>query len=312
VVCKKAIEYIASVSQQRSRIGSRGSITSKLSVRVSLGFIFSVLVASIASAQRVAILAPDNAEGSRTYATKLEHVLDGKIKLVDDALSRSAFDAAGFRSPYNLSLDDAKRVGQAIGCDFFVLVRSAVQRRSSFEREEYYDGYAIVFLVSARTGRLVSRPLRSELADKPGIALNKLDSRITEDAESLITSMRSASRAELDEKEPPPMEEPPDETSPAAKNFKAPVPFRRMKPEYTALADRYDVTATVDILVDLDENGHVLRTEIARWAGYDLDESVEKAVHAMNWRAAERNGKFIPMRFLVRYNFKKVDKSENP
>jgi hypothetical protein len=265
---------------------------------------------STATAQRVAIIAPDNAEGSRTYATKLEHALDGKIKLVDDALARSAFDAADFASPYNLSLDEGKRVGQAIGCDFFILVRSAVQRRSSFEREEYYDGYAVVFLVSARTGRLLSTPLISELADKPAIALGKLDSRIPENAEYLLTSMKSASRAELDEKEPPLMEEPPDETSTAAKNFKAPIPFRRMKPEYTALADRYDITATVDILVDLDENGCVLRTQISRWAGYDLDESVDKAVHAMTWRPAERDGKFIPMRFLVRYNFKKVDKSE--
>ena len=40
----------------------------------------------------------------------------------------------------------------------------------------------------------------------------------------------------------------------------------------------------------------------------ELDESVDKTVRAMNWRPAERNGKSLPMRFLVRYNFKKIDK----
>ncbi len=268
-----------------------------------------LLVTSATCAQRLAVLTPDDADGSKGYATKLEAALDGKAKLVDDSLASSAFGAIGYSSPYNLSLDEAKRVGQAIGCDFFVLVRSAVQRRSSFQKEEYYDAYAFVFLVSSRTGRLISRSFLSETADKPNPALRKLDATISATAGSLVEKLRSTVKAELDEKPGPPMEEPPDEGSSLAKNFHPPVPFRRLKPEYTTLADQYEVTATVDIVVDLDAEGHVLRTEITRWAGYDLDESVDKAVRSMNWRPAERDGKFIPMRFLIRYNFKKAEKA---
>lgn len=267
-----------------------------------------MLIASAASAQRVAILTPDDADGSKAYASKLEKALAGKIKLIDDSLAKAAFDSAGLSSPYNLSLDEAKRVGQAIGCDSFVLVRSAVQRRSSFQREEYYEAYVFVFLVSSRTGRLISRPFTSETADKPDAALRKLDATISSTAGSLIETLRSTTKTELGEKPAPPMEEPPDEGSLLAKNFHAPVPFRRLKPEYTTLADQYEVTATVDIVVDLDLEGHVRRTEITRWAGYDLDESVDKAIRSMNWRPAEREGKFLPMRFLVRYNFKKAEK----
>jgi hypothetical protein len=49
---------------------------------------------------------------------------------------------------------------------------------------------------------------------------------------------------------------------------------------------------------------------ITRWAGFELDESVAKAVRSMNWRPAERNGKPLPVRFLLRYNFKKIEKDD--
>lgn len=259
-------------------------------------------------AQRVAIVTPDGADGSKAYASKLESALTSNVKLVEDSLAKAAFDAAAPETPFNLSLDEARRVGQAIGCDFLIMVRSAVQRRSSFESEEYYEAYAAVFLVSSRTGRLVSHPVTAELADKPDAALRKLDSSISAAAASLTGQIRSSAKAEIDEKPAPSMEEPPDEASPAAKGFRPPVPFRRLKPDYTTLADQYEVTATVDILVDLDAEGHVTRTAITRWGGYDLDESVDKAVRSMNWRPAQRDGKFVPLRFLVRYNFKKPAK----
>jgi hypothetical protein len=63
------------------------------------------------------------------------------------------------------------------------------------------------------------------------------------------------------------------------------------------------------MVIDLDAEGKFLRTEITRWAGYGLEDSVEKAVHAMNWRPAEKAGKIAAARFLVRYNFKKLEKT---
>jgi hypothetical protein len=270
------------------------------------------VLGAAALGQRVAVLAPDGSDASASYADKLERSIGSKVKLVDDSLARTAFESSNFASPYNLSLEEARRAGQAIGCDFFVLVRSAIQRRSSFGRDEYYDAYTFVFLVSSKTGRLIARPFTTEISGKPDDALRKLDSTVSATADLLIEKVRSAAKAELSETPAPAMEEPPDEGSAAAKNFRAPVPFRRLKPEYTRLADEYEVTATVDMLMDLDADGHVLRTEIERWAGFDLDESVDKAVRSMNWRPAERDGKFIPMRFLVRYNFKKIEKLANP
>jgi TonB family protein len=77
------------------------------------------------------------------------------------------------------------------------------------------------------------------------------------------------------------------------------------------VANLYAVTATVDATVDLDETGKVLRVEITRWAGYGLDESVEETIRKMQWRSATRDGKPLPIRVLLRYNFKKIETDED-
>ena len=85
------------------------------------------------------------------------------------------------------------------------------------------------------------------------------------------------------------------------------MPYRRISPKYTPEAFLFDVRATVDIEVEIDAHGKVQHTEIIRWAGYGLDESVDRTVREMNWRPADRNGRTLPMRVLLRYNFKKSE-----
>lgn len=135
-----------------------------------------------------------------------------------------------------------------------------------------------------------------------------LSDSVEQIAAKIIESARTAKSEEIGARDEVFIEEVPEGNSPEAKNFRSPVPFRRIKPEYTAEAAFYDVAATVDIVVDLDASGRILRTRIVRWAGYGLDESVEKTVRAMNWLPATRNGKSLPIRFLLRYNFKKMEK----
>ena len=99
----------------------------------------------------------------------------------------------------------------------------------------------------------------------------------------------------------------PTENSPEAKNFRPPLPYKRIKPPYTRTAYLYSVEATVDVEIDVDETGKISRAEIVRWAGFGLDESVRETIRRMNWKAADRNGKSLPMRVLLRYNFKKIE-----
>ena len=273
-------------------------------------YIVSVLLiyAAPLNGQKVAILTPDNTESSKTYAAKLEGALERKVKVFDESLSDTAFDSAKPDTPFNLTKELSQKIGTAIGCDYFILIRSATLRRSASKRPEYYEANAVIYVVSSRTGRLVFWKLQKFESDKAREAEKLLAGSADRLAAAFAAKMSETSRSEVSEPVPSPIEEVPDANSPDAKNFRAPVPFRRIKPEYTADAAFYDVKATVDILIDLDSAGSITRTEIVRWAGYGLDEAVEKAVRAMNWRPAERNGKTLPMRFLVRYNFKKVDK----
>lgn len=251
-------------------------------------------------AQKIAILTPDKTEKSVSFAEALESQLSDKLTILDNSLAQAAYLSVSPATPFNLTSDESKRIGAAIGCDVFMLIRAETLRRSSFQKAEYYESYAVIYLVSSRTGRLVFWKLQQFEAAKPDRAQKMLDYSIGSLATEIAANVRSAIKKELAEPIIAVMEEVPDENTPAAKNFRAPIPFRRIKPEYTTQASLYDIAATVDMVIDLDEKGAILRTEIVRWAGFGLDESVEKTVRGMNWRPAERNGKSLPMRFLVR------------
>jgi TonB family protein len=96
-----------------------------------------------------------------------------------------------------------------------------------------------------------------------------------------------------------------DDDNGANQEVRAPRPYRRVKPAYPEAAARAEVEATVDVLVDIDARGEVGRVEIARWAGYGLDQSVIDTVRQMHFFPAQRDGVAIPMRVLLRYNFRK-------
>lgn len=261
-----------------------------------------------ARAQTVALLTPNHTDSSVEFIEIFETHIRGSVKTLDRSLAESAFTAASATTPFNLTTTEAKNIGAAVGCEFFILARAGTQRRSSYLREEYYESFAAIYLVSSRTGRLVFWKLANFEAPKANVSRQMLIDAVPNLAKDVAHAVHSFSQIETNEPERPNIEEIPDENSPAAKNFRAPVPYRRIKPEYTAVASLFDITATVDIVVDIDSDGRIERTEIVRWAGFGLNESVENTVRAMNWRPAERNGKPLPMRVLLRYNFTKIEK----
>jgi hypothetical protein len=273
--------------------------------------LFTLLfLSSTAIAQKVAVLAPDKTDASRDFAWKLENTLIEKVSVQDSSLADAAFRATAPENPFNLTNEQSKTIGAAIGCEYFLIVREAALRRSSSARPEYYEASAAVFVVSSRTGRLVDWKLLRFEASKPERAAKMLAASIAPFARKLAANLKEITKTELAEQQPAEMEEVPADGSPAAKNFRVPIPYRRIKPQYTAEASLYDIAATVDIIIDLNAAGAILRTEVVRWAGYGLDGTVEATVRSMNWRPAERSGKPLPMRFLVRYNFKKLEKQE--
>ena len=261
----------------------------------------------ISAQQKIAVIAPEKSALNQIFIEKLENALAPDFKITDDSLSEIAFASTKREKPFNLSTEESKNIGAAIGCDYFLLIKAETLTRYSFEKKEYQESYAAVYVVSSRTGRLVFWQLINGEAKKPDEAEKQLFDSIKDLAARISERLKIVAKDELNEKSPPKIEELPAENSPAAEHFRPPLPYQRIKPPYTRTAYLYSVEATVDIEVDVDETGKITRTEIVRWAGFGLDESVEKTIRRMNWKPADRDGKPLPMRVLLRYNFKKIE-----
>jgi TonB family protein len=266
------------------------------------------LLATISRAQKIAVLVPEKTERSLSFAEKFETSLSAKFKVLDASLSETAFRSASYETPFNLTTKEAKIIGARLGCDYFLLVKAANQRRSTFAKSEFYESYAAVYVVSARTGRLVFWTLKSFEAEREAKADKDLLASTNDLSAEIFEKLKTVSKDELNENRAQNIEELPAEESAETKNFRPPLPYKRMKPEYTKTAYLYSIEATVEIEIEVDETGKLLKTEIVRWAGFGLDESVTETIRKMQWRAADRNGKTLPMRVLLRYNFKKPEK----
>lgn len=260
-------------------------------------------------AQKLAVLVPEKTEQSVNFTEKLETSLSAKLKILDGSLSETAFREENYENPFNLTTIESKIIAARIGCDYFLLVKAQNQRRSTFGRPEFYESYAAVYVVSARTGRLVFWKLNSFEAEAPASADKKLFASADDLSSEIFEKLKQTGKNELNDKRAQNIEELPAENSVETKNFRPPLPYKRIKPEYTPLASLYYVEATVDIEIEVDETGKLLKTEIVRWAGFGLDESVTDAIRKMQWRPASRDGKFLPMRVLLRYNFRKLTDS---
>lgn len=256
---------------------------------------------------KIAVLTPEKSERNQTFAEKLETELSNKFKVLNGSFAETAFLSGGFEKPFNLTIDEAKNAGEAIGCNYFLLVKSALQRRSAYKRDEYYEAYSIIYVVSAKTGKLVFWTLKSFDDDKAIEAEKKLFDSIKKLADEIADKIKTDEKTEIKTAEKTSIEEMPDENSPEAKNFRPPLPYKRISPKYTKTADIYNIETTVEATADIGADGKILNVEITRWAGYGLDESVVEAIKTMNWRAADRRGKPMPMRILLRYNFKDIE-----
>ena len=285
---------------------------------------------SAARAVRVAVLDFGVEETGRRAADRMARSLSSeavdksalRVTLVDREQGRTAARGNGYTGSLNMTLSEARDLGASIGCDFFLTGEAQTLRRSPSEAPAYYESYASLFIVSARTGRLLlwERPsIRAAEPEKAERALlEELHARaagrylraIFAAYESEETERRArAARAsgadvgrELEDLTG-------DEAVSESADLRLPQPFRRLQPVYTEAAAEAEVAATVDALVEIEADGRVGRVEIVRWAGYGLDESVSATVRQLHFRPAMRRGQPKPSRVLLRYNFRRQPKT---
>jgi TonB family protein len=263
--------------------------------------------------------------GDSTFARLASEKLAASLKretsltVLDRDQVRAAARGASYTGSINLSLDEARELGAVLGCDFFILGDAQTLRRSPSTGPVYFESYASVFVVSARTGRLVQWERPSFKGATPAVAEQALLAQLsTGDAQPpYVTSIHRAEEDERGEREltttaqvPIIEAAPDDEKSAAAEGLRLPRPYRRFIPAYPESAARAEAEATVDVLVDLDANGEVTRVEVARWAGFGLDQATVDTVRKLHFFPAMRDGVAIPIRVLLRYNFRNPPKQK--
>jgi len=268
---------------------------------------------------KVAILIFGDSGTAIETAEKLSLMLKSKpeLEVLDRDQSRTAARGRGYSGTLNMSLQEARELGAAIECDFFITGDAQTLRRSPSTGQAYFESYANLFLVSARSGKLVSwgqpsfQGPSAEAAERLLLAnLSRVD--VTN---NYLTTMTQTTLAERNEREKivyggtPVIEEAPDDVAIAeAQGLRLPRPYRRLRPAYPASAARVEVEATVDVVVDLDASGEVGRVEVVRWAGFGLDQATIATVKQLHFFPAMRNGSPVPIRVLLRYNFRKPEK----
>ena len=240
--------------------------------------------------------------------------------IVDRDQARAAARGVEYAGSLNMSRQEARRLGEAIGCDFYLIGDAQTIRRSSSTRPIYFESYASIFLVSSRTGRLVIWQRPSFLAATEEASEERLFSELSnsDTRRRILLAIRRAREDERMGRElaldsmilgTPVIQEAPDNNRAAEKEgLRLPRPYRRLRPAYPDSAARAEAEATVDVLVDLDANGEVDHVEVARWAGFGLDEATVETVRRLHFFPALRNGAPIPIRVLLRYNFRKPSK----
>jgi TonB family protein len=264
---------------------------------------------------RVAVLDLGETDAARRAADELHAALAKRphLDLVNRTQSRAAARGVGYAGSLNMTLADARDLGAAIDCDFYFTGEADTLRRTSTTRPDYFESYASLFLVSAKTGRLVLWEHFASESNAPGEAeksfLAELRARSarydevigkTHEHERSERPLPSSERGETGA-----FEDVPEEGSPAASTFRAPQPYRSLRPVYPADAARAMAEATVDALVEVDAAGEVKDIEIVRWAGYGLNEAVAATVRRLHFRPATREGRPVPVRVLLRYNFRR-------
>lgn len=232
-----------------------------------------------------------------------------QFELLDENLTRLAARGAGYDWGLNLSREEARALGQSLGCEFYILSKILITRRAVSSDKFYFEALAGLFVVEARTGALALFVFdRAQAGDEREVR-DQLEEKVRREwlrCVSAIVSARKRQAAEIESVAPshkPLIEVFSDD--PGDQGVERPVFYQRLKPAYTEQADLAGITATVELEAVFGADGKVGDVEVTRWAGFGLDESAIATVRQLGFKPARRDGKNVTIRALVRYNFRR-------
>jgi len=256
---------------------------------------------------RIAIVSLQGDQGSEV--TLLVESVVSKFNPVDPDLTRRAVKGASYSGSLNMSLSDAKSLGESIGCDFYFAGVARTVRRIGTRDDTYFESLSGIYLIETRTGRLVTFTMVRERAPTEAEASERMLNSVKAHLIDLEQAIYAAFKRSQDEARNLPQAEEFEvidlDGSSNPRGVSPPVFYERLKPEYTDNAASIDLVATVEVSAIFGTAGRVESSEVVRWAGFGLDESALATVRKLRFKPAMKQGKPITVRGLVRYNFKK-------
>jgi TonB family protein len=281
-------------------------------VKVVFGLIVLLSLSAIAEAQtsvRVAVL---DLEGDGGGIARLLRETAAGFEAVDPEQIRAALRGAGYQNGppgyLNPSLDEARSLGAAVGGDYYFAGRVAVTRRLGANDDHYFEAVAGIYLVEARSGRLVLFDYARATNGEQEPARQELTRLIEARRARYTEAINAASARRLEEAVTPPAVIDAIEIldgKVTARALAAPVFYQRLKPVYTTEAASVELVATVELAAVFGADGKVGEVEILRWAGFGLDESATATVKKLRFKPAARDGRAVSVRALVRYTFRR-------
>ena len=260
---------------------------------------------------RIGVVTPVGDGGDRVEA-ELCRLVDRedriRVELVDRDLMRRARLGSGYNGSLNLSLEEARGLGQTFGSDYFVLGRVFSLTRPDDGLARSFETLVALYLVESSSGRLRNfQQVTAADGDAAGVE-RKIAVGVAAIWEVFVTSIRANQAAALPARvvlEPSPPEIFTDDGDRMGGALQPPIFLRQLKPAYPATAARVEVEATVELAAVFRDDGQVDEIELRRWAGFGLDESAVATVRQLRFRAATHNGRPVSFRGLVRYNFRR-------
>jgi TonB family protein len=260
---------------------------------------------------RLAVL-PLGGDRNGEVATMLQRTIEEErqrsIELIDSGLTALARRGSPYAESLNLTLEEARGLGQTLGADYYVMGRIWETPRQTAAGRPVFVALAGLYLVESRRGRLLRFELLEVTGEDEGQAHQRLLARVPEGWASLLTALTTAESAG---EGPPPRDDGglvevfTDE--PLARNAGVALPVfeRQLKPDYPEMAARAEMVATVEVTALFRADGMVDEVELSRWAGFGLDEAAVATVCRLRFRPAIREGRPVSFRGLVRYNFRR-------
>lgn len=245
-------------------------------------------------------------QDSYQFKEGLEQSLKGhQLKLQDPSIVAAAKSAINFPNLINLSRQQARNLGAALGVDLIIIGRVVATERIDVGSTQYAECFVAIAMITTRNGSLVGFDFIDKRASSIDESVRLARQEMQERAISYTKLLQSSYYKQFSIKQLLPEDagaiEPPVED--IKTGSAPPIIISRKQPEYTEEARKMGFSAVVELEVVLRSDATIGDIEVVRWAGFGLDETAKEAVRQVKFKPATINKEPVNCRALFQYKF---------